>query len=83
MYEYPQGYGPKMSEHDTIMSAEQALEDWLSSIELGLDDIEMEELFCMTHRSYSPDHNLDAIAYAADYFGIDLSDDPLPVKLED
>ena len=82
-YKYPQEYGPKMTEHDDRMTPDEALEDWLFSIELGLEDDSMEELFCMTHHSYSAEHNLDAIAYAADYFGIDLSDDPLPIRLED
>src|SRR5690625_5100071 len=69
-YAYPNGYGPALSQHDEIMTAEQALEDLIESIELNDEDTAL--LFSETRHDATPMDNLRAIHWAADYNGLDI-----------
>lgn len=69
-YAYPNEYGPVMSQHDEIMTAEQALEDLIESIELNDEDTAL--LFSETRHDGDTVDNLRAIRWAADYNNLDI-----------
>lgn len=69
-YAYPDNFGPVLSQHDEIMTAEQALEDLIESIELNDEDTAL--LFSETRHDATPMDNLRAIQWAADYNGLDI-----------
>lgn len=69
-YAYPGDYGPVLSQHDEIMTAEQALEDLIASVELNDEDTAL--LFSETRYDATPVDNLRAIRWAADYNNIDI-----------
>lgn len=69
-YAYPNGYGPVLSQHDEIMTADQALEDLIASVELNDEDTAL--LFSETRHDATPMDNLRAIRWAADYNNIDI-----------
>ena len=69
-YAYPNEYGPVMSQHDEIMTAEQALEDLIEDIELNDEDTAL--LFSETRHDSDAVDNLRAIRWAADYNNLDI-----------
>ena len=71
-YEFP-GY------ESELFNAEDALQQWIDTQELILDDGQTELLYQYTNSDYSAEVNIRAIQAGADYAGIDLTDSPLPV----
>lgn len=82
MFAYPNDFGPNLAKHDDVMTAEEALEDWISDLEQITDD-DRELLFSDTRHDSPAGFNLAAIAHAATYHGIDLDalGYPLPKEL--
>jgi len=62
--------------------AASALQEWIDTQELVLDDEETETLYQFTNHSAPAEFNIRAIQAGADYAGIDLTHSPLPTAIE-
>lgn len=66
---------------DQPLTASEALDEWLDTVEIPFDEFYEETLFSNTDWRESAEYNLRAIEAAADYHGYDLDGlgYPLPV----